>query len=166
MKIIVNLSILLFVAIASYGQNNTLDDDTRLKDIMFNTFHTNSLEQDRQGQANFQNNEVFIQQIGNGNNINSQVSAEKRTLNYTQLGDYNSINVKVNAEKIQQNIIQNGNANNVFDFSNAPSQEVSLNLSQNGNNLHFERYGSNSIGDKLEFNMTGNSKSIIIRNFQ
>jgi len=42
---------------------------------------------------------------------------------------------------------------------------ASIELNQTGNNLHFERFGSNDIGDNLQFNMTGESRTIVVRNF-
>lgn len=164
MKLITNIFVILFVSAISYGQNSA-GEDSRLKDIMFNTFYTNAVKSNIVP-SNFQNNEVFIQQVGNGNIINSKISAEESTVNYTQAGNYNTITIDATAKKIQQNIIQQGNANQVFDFSYAPSQEISLNLSQTGNELHFEKFGSNSISDDIKFNMTGNSRTIIMRNFK
>ena len=65
-----------------------------------------------------------------------------------------------------ENIVQNGNYNNIFENIYDPTSNISLTLTQNGQNNYFERFGSNSIGDKLEFTMNGSDTSIIVRNFK
>ena len=74
--------------------------------------------------------------------------------------------MNISTLKDQTNIVQHGNNNYLMDNVFSPDSEISLNLMQKGNDLHFERFGSNSIGDNLQFNMTGNFKTLIIRNFK
>lgn len=110
-------------------------------------------------------NEVFILQVGTGNSINSKLVSTNSNTNYIQNGDFNEIDTQVTAEIVQQNIFQQGNSNTVVDFSGAPSAETSLNVSQNGNNSDFVNYGSNSISNDLQFKMSGDSQTIIVKNY-
>ncbi|EHQ03572.1 hypothetical protein [Gillisia limnaea] len=111
-------------------------------------------------------NEIFIQQIGVQNTIASNITSTSAAVNLNQNGNHNIIGINITSKSYRSNIDQKGDYNNIFENIYAPSSNISLNLSQNGRNNHFERYGSNSIGDKLEFNMNGNDKSIIVRNFK
>lgn len=111
-------------------------------------------------------NSVHIQQVGDYNRIDTQLKTEKSKLNYTQNGNYNSIHAKVNAKTFESTIVQNGDRHRAFDFSNSPGKDVHLKLNQQGNNHHFEKFGSNSIGDKIKFQMKGDSRSLIVRNFK
>ena len=100
-------------------------------------------------------NRVFIQQVGEGNNIDATIRSQSSNVSYNQNGDFNYIGIKVNVEDYTSTINQQGNNN----------AAASIELNQTGNNLHFERFGSNDIGDNLQFNMTGESRTIVVRNF-
>ena len=110
--------------------------------------------------------QVFIKQIGNQNNINSVTSSANSDLKLFQYGNGNYISFIIDAEKLEGMILQEGDRNNAFDFTIDPTQDISANLLQQGNNLHFERYGANSIGNNLKFEMTGENKTVIVRNFK
>lgn len=111
-------------------------------------------------------NEIFIQQIGVQNTIASNITSTSATVNLNQNGNHNFIDLNITAKSYLSDLDQTGDYNNIFENIYAPSSNISLNLSQNGTNNHFERYGSNSIGDKIEFNMNGNDTAIIVRNFK
>lgn len=111
-------------------------------------------------------NQIFIQQIGQGNNIEANTSSGNKDLKLIQYGNKNFISLKSNAENLHGAIVQKGDNNTSFDFTTNSSQDISTDLLQQGNNLHFERYGSNSIGNDLKFIQSGDTKSIIVRNFK
>ena len=111
-------------------------------------------------------NQIFIEQIGANNNIDAYTSSENSDLELFQYGDSNNISFMIDAKNLDGTIIQNGNNNNAFDFTVNANQDVSANLLQQGDNLHFERYGANSISNNLNIIQTGETRSIIIRNFQ
>lgn len=113
-----------------------------------------------------QNDGVLIQQVGNGNIVSSKVASKATRLKINQEGDLNYLNSSYNTKSLDHSIQQNGNNNKVFDFQFDPNQENSLNLIQNANNAHFERFGTNSIGNKMKVHMGGNTKTIIVRNFK
>ena len=111
-------------------------------------------------------NQIFIEQIGANNNIDAYTSSENSDLELFQYGDSNNISFMIDAKNLDGTIIQNGNNNNAFDFTINANQDVSVNLLQQGDNLHFERYGANSISNNLKIIQTGETRSIIVRNFQ
>ena len=61
-------------------------------------------------------------------------------------------------------ISQEGFRNVAFDFVNDPTANISLELTQTGDNLFFQREGTNSIIESLQFNQTVASPSIIVKN--
>jgi hypothetical protein len=111
-------------------------------------------------------NQIFIEQIGANNKIDAYTSSENSDLELFQYGDSNNISFMMDAKNLDGTIIQNGNDNNAFDFTVNANQDVSANLLQQGDNLHFERYGANSISNNLKIIQTGETRSIIVRNFQ
>lgn len=120
----------------------------------------------KQAVSNLPSNQVFIDQVGRQNSANVQVTARETNVQYNQSGIGNSIDVSVNLQTYNSVVNQSGNYNQVFDQMWDSEANASLQLNQQGENLHFERFGTNSIGNKLEFNMTGNARSIIVRNFK
>ena len=111
-------------------------------------------------------NQVYIQQVGIGNYAKAVVTSQKSKVDYRQQGNFNYINFDVQAKNIDKVIHQNGDSNRAFGFSSGASEIARLQLSQNGNNQHFEQFGSNSIGEKMQLKMNGNTNSIIVRNFK
>lgn len=111
------------------------------------------------------NNNVFIQQIGNNNTIFSNVNAVSSNLNLVQNGEDNLIDIDETSREIQKFVTQTGNNNTVIDYSFNPEASTNLELLQEGNNLYFERFGTNELSKNLKFNMTGNARSIIVRSF-
>lgn len=115
--------------------------------------------------AEISSNQVFINQVGQDNRIEARIIAENSDVTYNQTGMNNYVDVNVNLKEYQSVVNQVGDNNQVFDQMWDTDASASLQLNQQGENLHFERFGSNSIGNNLEFNMTGNTRSIIVRNF-
>lgn len=111
-------------------------------------------------------NQVYIQQVGQQNFSDVNVRSEESSLNLSQNGSQNFVNLSVNVHKVYGNVIQSGDNNFYTESTYGPSQQVTLNLEQNGDNLYLERYGANSIGNKLNLKMTGDNKTIIVRNFK
>lgn len=111
-------------------------------------------------------NTVVVEQVGNNNITYSFTFTGKNELRLFQYGDDNEISVLANARKLEGEIVQNGYNNYSFDFVHDSRQDLEIGLIQEGNNHHFERHGSNSIGNHLKFKMSGDSNSIIVRNFK
>lgn len=111
-------------------------------------------------------NNIFIEQIGDNNRVNTQISSPNVDGRFYQDGMGNGFSLVLNAEKVNYALVQSGDNNYLLDHTFAPSNTAKLKIQQNGNNNHIEKYGTNSITNKLEFILTGNSKSLIIRSFQ
>ena len=77
----------------------------------------------------------------------------------------NLIDIDETSREAQKFITQNGDYNTIVDYVFDPEATTNLNVLQEGNNLYFERFGSNELTKNLKFNMTGNARSIIIRSF-
>ncbi|EZH72733.1 hypothetical protein ATO12_21605 [Aquimarina atlantica] len=110
-------------------------------------------------------NTVFIQQIGTSNAVLSNIIAESSDIKILQKGDQNLVEINESAREIEKSIIQTGNNNSVTDFSFNPDISTNLELIQEGNNLIFERFGSNELSKNLKFKMSGDARTIIVRSF-
>ena len=82
-----------------------------------------------------------------------------------QSGYQNNIYLDVNAENIDESITQVGNNNAVIDFSTYGVDQHQLNISQTGNNQNLTWFGGNSIAENMKVTMQGESKTVIVRNF-
>ncbi|MBP2830846.1 hypothetical protein J8281_01495 [Aquimarina sp. U1-2] len=111
------------------------------------------------------NNAIFIQQIGVNNSVVSTIDAESSTIRINQEGNENNIELEESALEIEKLISQTGNNNRVFDVSINPGMSTSLELIQEGNNLIFERFGTNELTKSLKFRMAGDAQTIIVRSF-
>src|SRR5690625_2029531 len=109
--------------------------------------------------------QVYIRQVGEGNYAQAQVKSQQAHVDYRQQGNNNYINFDVQAPHVEHVVHQTGNSNRAFGFMTAEDQS-NLQLLQSGNNQHFEQFGSNSIGDKMQVKMSGNTHAVIVRNFQ
>ncbi|WP_282081281.1 hypothetical protein [Aquimarina algiphila] len=110
-------------------------------------------------------NAVFIQQIGANNVILSNINAESSDIKIIQNGDDNKVEINESSRDINKIITQTGNNNAVIDFSFNPDISTNLELIQEGNNLIFERFGSNELSKNLKFRMSGDARTVIIRSF-
>jgi hypothetical protein len=110
-------------------------------------------------------NTVFIRQVGVDNVVLSNIIAESSDIKIIQNGDQNKIEINEAARTVDKIISQNGANNSVIDFSFNPNISTNLELIQEGNNLNFERFGSNELSKNLKFRMTGDTKTIVVRSF-
>ncbi|AXT63108.1 hypothetical protein D1816_23090 [Aquimarina sp. AD10] len=110
-------------------------------------------------------NSVFIQQIGTNNVVLSNIIAASSDIKIFQKGDQNIVELEESGREIEKLISQTGNNNAVVDFSFNPNISTRLELIQEGDNLTFERFGTNELSKNLKFKMTGDSRSIIVRSF-
>ena len=81
-----------------------------------------------------------------------------------QNGSENNVTLGYNVKTAIVDISQEGFRNVAFDFVNDPTANISLDLTQTGDNLFFQREGTNSIIESLQFNQTVASPSIIVKN--
>ena len=107
---------------------------------------------------------VFITQIGEDNHVAYDVSSPKAEIHLTQTGDLNNIQMQLSGNHITEEISQEGNGNFFYEVS-LDTPENTFGLLQKGNYNHLEKYGANSISNNMNLEVTGDSKTIIIRNF-
>lgn len=118
-------------------------------------------------QVNAQNqitNGILIQQIGDYNNFNANLQAEKVAISVSQNGNDNLISLDKQADVISQRIIQQGENNTVTDFTYYTKYDVNMEMVQQGNNQSIQNYGTNSLSKDMKVTQTGNGASVIIIN--
>ena len=162
------LSVFFFSIISVIAQNDNSNSDTVLsidnQMILLSQINGENLK--RENSINTSNsNSIFIQQIGQRNDVVANVNADRSTIVLVQNGNNNVIDIDETSFEIQKTISQNGQNNVVLDYSFDPKSSTSLELMQEGDNLYFERFGTNELSNSLKFKMTGNARSIIIRSF-
>ncbi len=163
-------AIFLFLTAFSYAQDLDKEDAVLITDQ--DKFITLSQVTDIQPQssedlslASQGVNAVFIQQIGTSNSVLSNIVAESSDITIVQKGNENKVEIEETAKEIEKIITQTGNNNTVLDFSLNSNLSTSLELIQEGDNLIFERFGTNELSKNLKFKMTGEAKTIIVRSF-
>ncbi len=174
MKLNRKLIICTSICLAFFGttMNAQLDDRPEYED------NFNSLEQSRvfiNDLMNTENttsrntstsSEVFINQIGNYNSVVSNTTTKNSTINIQQTGNSNEVDLNVRSNTYFANIVQDGDRNKLRDVVNNSRENATLNLTQEGRNLNFQRYGTNSITEKLQFKMSGTNKTLIIKSIK
>ena len=103
--------------------------------------------------------------MGDFNKAAIITNTQQSEVNLEQNGDYNRTLLFYNAKTAFSDLKQNGDANTIVDFIFNPNAEVSLDLIQQGDDLYFERFGSNRITESLKFKQTEAAPTIIIRSF-
>ena len=168
-NLIVILFLLIFSNVSNSFSQTYINNDSESKT---NTLDVNDIENkflmsqgvdDKFISTNL-NATVFIDQIGNSNDVTINSKANESNFAVLQRGDHNNVYIGVTAKKINEVVFQNGNNHSFVDFSNSRGIH-NLELVQSGNNQNLIWYGGNSISEKLKINMDGENQSIIVRNF-
>ncbi|WP_299682702.1 hypothetical protein [uncultured Dokdonia sp.] len=145
------------------GNEIVLDNQSISSDIFLNLgFDTAPNVRNQQ----ITGNSVFLTQIGDLNIVSVNSNTNSSEIQVTQRGNSNFTALDYRANTIVTNVTQDGNFNLIRDFVNNPTEDASLDLLQQGDNLTFERFGTNSITRSLRFVQTEASPTIIIRSFQ
>ena len=170
-----NTSKILFLFISfvigstSFGPNYEENNDK----VSIESFESKPSELNFLSSQNFQiipannisNNNVFIAQIGADNLVKVNTQSTNSDIDLFQNGNQNKILLEIAAITIEETVIQNGN-NNVFsDYSTYGLNYHSAEIMQTGNSNNLTWFGGNSISEKIIVNMQGDSKTIIVRNF-
>lgn len=166
-KQVMLLLVLLISVVYSYAQEDETDDLALTFNGKQNSLNLLSSMTNNPLQETVpfnSSNSVFIQQIGQGNEIASAIKSNNSNVVLNQFGNENYIYLDKNAAQINQLVMQNGNNNSVVDFNLFSNNTINSNFSQLGNNLNIISIGANSISKELTINQTGNSGSVIILN--
>ncbi len=118
-----------------------------------------------QSQNTATNNSVYISQIGENNSVSTTVYASNSDIRLYQEGDRNQIQVNDVVDETYKLIRQLGNDNEIIDFSFTPNLTTKLEITQQGDGHYFERFGSNTLSNNLQFIMSGTARTIIVRSF-
>ena len=110
-------------------------------------------------------NSTTIQQIGDYNFLSTYSKFENGIVEYYQIGNFNIIESQSSISNLSETIVQEGNNNSAYNYTFGNVKSDELELMQSGNNLIFERFGTNSLTDNIKVKMQGNAKTIIIRSF-
>ncbi|MFC4635761.1 hypothetical protein ACFO3O_17760 [Dokdonia ponticola] len=145
------------------GNEIVVDSQTVSSDILLNLGFDTSVNPRNQ---QITGNSVFLTQIGDLNVVAINSNTNSSEIQLTQRGNFNFAGLDYRANTVVTSITQNGDFNLVRDFVNNSEANVSLDLQQNGNNLTFERFGTNSLTQSMRFVQTAASPTIIIRSYQ
>ncbi|MBW1298619.1 hypothetical protein [Aquimarina litoralis] len=153
----------------TYAQNEDNQDESLVDNqeqfITLNQLQSTNINSQFSRESLINNNSVFIQQVGTGNQVFSNITAQTSDIRLSQNGEQNLIDINETSRDIEKFITQNGNNNSVIDFSFNPDISTNLEILQEGDNLSFEKFGSNELSNNLKFKMTGNARTIIVRSF-
>lgn len=145
------------------GNEIVLDNQVVSSDILLNLGFDTSVNPRNQ---QITGNSIFLTQIGDLNVVAINSNTTSSEIQLTQRGNFNFTGLDYRANTVVTSIAQNGDFNLVRDFVNNTEANVSLDLQQNGNNLTFERFGTNSLTQSMRFVQTEASPTIIIRSYQ
>ncbi|SRX54031.1 hypothetical protein [Aequorivita sp. CIP111184] len=115
--------------------------------------------------ATVEGNSVFVRQIGDFNTASIRSTTNASEINLLQNGNSNDTQLDYVANTAIADLVQNGNNNKIKDYVNAPNEDISLDLIQNGDNLNFERNGVNELTKSLKFKQSEASPTIIVRSY-
>ncbi|MDT0678123.1 hypothetical protein [Autumnicola musiva] len=174
MNLIKNISVLGFIyfsaSLLAFSQEtgrmtSELGHVNKEQQYTIHTFQNLKIAESQIDRVFFQNN-IFIEQLGENNFVKSAISSSTGQAKLIQDGMENEIYIDLQAEKVRYNVIQIGNNNYLQDHTYTSYKTAEFNLYQNGNKNEVLKYGTNSITNQLEFNIKGDSKSLIIRSYQ
>jgi len=112
------------------------------------------------------NNAVYIQQIGEENNVVTNTRSFRSNINILQRGRNNDVALDITSGIIEENIFQSGANNSVIDLSSQGTISHNVAVFQNGRNQNLIMAGNNSISEKMIVNMRGKNQTVLIRNFK
>ncbi|GHC55574.1 hypothetical protein [Ulvibacter litoralis] len=109
-------------------------------------------------------NSVFVEQIGTNKAIISVTSSQSK-VEVFQKGNNNAVDLNYNTSEISSLVIQEGDNNVATDYVHNSQEPSNTVITQYGDNLNVQKFGSNSITNGLQINMTGVNKTIIVNSF-
>ncbi|WP_452223784.1 hypothetical protein [Lacinutrix chionoecetis] len=173
-KITIAMLSLFFVFQISWSQTYSADDDTESTEA---STTVNGQEFSQSQFSSFfdttpnptldviDSNAIAIEQVGANNNVSAKVASRASDINIYQNGLNNDVSLAYKVDAVVATLEQNGNDNTILDYVIDPNAKVSLELQQNGNNLTFDKFGTNNITKNIKFTQTEASPTIIIRSF-
>lgn len=158
------------VSAQTYSEENYEESDLEL--VKSNTMNVNIFKalginnQPDSRNLIISGNSINLRQIGDFNQAKINVATNDSEIKLTQNGNYNLTQLEYKANTAVADLTQNGDNNVIKDYVYNPNANIFLDLQQDGDNLTFERFGSNNLTKSLQFRQTEASPTIIIRSFQ
>lgn len=115
--------------------------------------------------ANQGGGDIFIEQIGERNTVQTILSNSETFINLIQIGADNVLSVSDNSEDLKLTVLQNGTNNKISKYGLYALKEFSAVFIQNGENQNLDIFGSNELSKNMKVEMQGLGQSIVIRNF-
>lgn len=113
-------------------------------------------------QANFDHNVVDkTEQIVHAETLMLQQLYGEHSTQILQIGDYNL----VRAESQKMQVTQTGELQLLYYTETNTLQPSNMTVNMEGSNNYIEVYGNNSIMDQMTINVSGNDRSVTIRNY-
>ena len=161
------LFVFSFFGLSTFSQNSAQSSIAVAKSFDNKASELNYLA--KQGfqinESNILDNGAYVSQVGEGNVIFSNTTAETVNLNLIQRGTFNEIFLDITAKKISETVIQDGNDNSFLDFSDNSALFHGAEVLQVGNDQNLVWFGNNSIAEKLKVTMRVQGKMVTGRNF-
>ncbi|WP_115462563.1 SH3 domain-containing protein [Winogradskyella aurantiaca] len=160
--------LLFFIPVFIFGQSNdTVVPKKTNERVFINQFSSLAYNSSDRSNITATNTDsyIIIQQIGDGNSIESLNDSGQLTGNYIQFGNFNSIKSYNTINKSAETVIQQGNNNRLLNYSFGSINESSLNIIQSGNNLNLEKIGTNAQTNNMALKITGDNRTVIIRSY-
>lgn len=162
--------LMLLVTSVNFAQNYADENEAKKQQELLEQNQTTlfgfSSSNDDAKLSSLQGNSVFLKQVGEYNAVKVVSKTNKSEINLSQNGFANKIRLDYYANAVLTDVAQNGDYNMVKDYVYGENENASLNLNQDGDNLYFERFGSNELTKSLKFNQTEASPLIIVRSFK
>jgi len=162
-SIIYCLLLLIGFGLSVHAQTYNEENASEIESINKESISNNLLSSQTPNEVVPQDNSIFINQIGNYNEITASLQTQKSSLQLTQQGNYNTTGLYVRASEVNQTVVQSGDDHRYVNFSDTEIQNLEVLQTGTGQNLIM--HGDNSISDNLKIRMNGNGQSVTIRNF-
>ena len=111
-------------------------------------------------------NSVFLKQIGEMNQVNILTQTDASEIQVFQNGNSNKTELDYLSRTAIADLVQEGDFNTIVDRVNAPGEDISLDLQQQGNDKYFERNGVNELTKAIKFIQTDATPRLIINSYK
>ncbi len=173
MKCIIKIAIVFLVGLMSsftYAQTYRIDDSSaaiiatlqnKPEQLNSLTSQTGSLSNTRSVTAS---NNIYIQQVGNNNDVVSSTHSIYSDIGLFQKGNNNEVSLGITAGVIKETLLQTGINNSIIDLNAKGAISHTTAVIQRGANQNLILLGSNSISNNMIISMQGKKQTILIRN--
>ena len=143
------------------NEETITENDLELSKEFFGNFGIGTGTNPRNSQIT--GNSVFLTQIGEFNVASIITETNASEISISQDGNVNNVALTYVANTAIANLEQNGDYNIIKDFVINRNEDISLDLTQEGDGLIFVREGANSLTKSLKFKQTEASPTLIIK---